>query len=142
MAAGGAGPAAPAFAQPGDEEVAGELVEVDSVAGGLPAGYEQRSVLPVEVVQEESWGLVPAQAMHGDQGDDELGHRSVGAADLARQSGKLWLQPLKRNLAGDSTFAVCRVDGGVVSVGIHAHWHDNDGCYFPAVPGSPLMDSC
>jgi len=45
----------------------------------------QRPGWQVEVFQEEAGRLALAEAMDGDQGRDELGHRAVGPVDQAAE---------------------------------------------------------
>ncbi|MEO3863265.1 hypothetical protein [Acrocarpospora sp. B8E8] len=58
----------------------GELVEIDGVTGQVSPD-DQCPVLQVDVVQEETGRLGLAEAVDGDQGDDELGHRAGGPVD-------------------------------------------------------------
>jgi hypothetical protein len=77
---GGGGPAVVPFPEPGDGEGAGELVQVDGVAGEAPAD-EQGPARQGEVGHEEPGCLALAEAVDGDQGDGELGHRGPGPVD-------------------------------------------------------------
>jgi len=72
-----------AVAQPVTGEGVGELVEVD----GVPqvASDCQTPAGQVEVGEVEVAGLAPAEAVDGDERDDEFGHRGVGPVDQAAE---------------------------------------------------------
>lgn len=62
----------------------GEFIEVNGVvARGSP--NEQPTGGQVEIVEQQLRGFLLAEAVDGDEGDDEFGHRPVGSVDETAQ---------------------------------------------------------
>jgi hypothetical protein len=80
----GSAPQPSTFVQPRAGQGVGEFIEVDGVVAGVSPN-EQPTGGQVEIVQQQLRGFLLAEAVDGDQGDDELGHRPVGPVDEAAQ---------------------------------------------------------